>query len=594
MTDPTLTNMKTLSMRAVMNNPKLSKLLFDAIKAPSGSLKKKQAQAVFDSFKQSEMNYTANKNIPDGQGGVGLNLPANSSLTNPLAKYAPAGLNLGAYQNVGARSIDPATGMMDDTSNKTPIGPREISPSSTTTSFTLPNVPTNKNIDLGKYQIDSTGKLIPSTGVPNIPRTGSIAPTTNIDTSTVIEDNKIDLPSIPNIQETDSEKVNYETITNIESIYGSLELDSWFNGLSSIEQAKLKPAYDAVKLGQGADTFAASVLSNKNQLAELLNLPKEVIDQFPSSGLLSDSLKSLQDSVTQKYNLDKQLNKLTSLFSSNLSVERDVTNYIKMNDNYLMKLDDMRMKFKEQKANADTSDPNVKARMDGYGTYLDLLAGRQNSRYMEMLTAATTDTNIKLQQANNLYQTTLTQANKEYSSQAAITTEVYDSIKGMLGDMYTNIEDRTGLMRENETYQLNKFEAAIRLQKLIDDTISSSNDSYDTIKQKLESSRGSDVTSENPEGKVGQGYVDSDVYKQLRSKSDDKTGFDKNFSYLLNPNDPTTQSYFKAESQPAQWQLEAAIWQWLATTGKDYTDEEKASYIQQTMGMDPEKFRIYI
>ena len=54
---------------------------------------------------------------------------------------------------------------------------------------------------------------------------------------------------------------------------------------------------------------------------------------------------------------------------------------------------------------------------------------------------------------------------------------------------------------------------------------------YSQLLATLNASKGSD------------GYVNTDVYKGLRSEQKDKTGFDKNFAYLLNPNDPSASAF---------------------------------------------------
>jgi len=65
---------------------------------------------------------------------------------------------------------------------------------------------------------------------------------------------------------------------------------------------------------------------------------------------------------------------------------------------------------------------------------------------------------------------------------------------------------------------------------------------YNTIKTALDSSKGQD------------GFVNTDVYKQLRNSAKDKTSFDKNFSYMLNPNDASAKSLIgKSETTKATW-----------------------------------------
>ena len=71
--------------------------------------------------------------------------------------------------------------------------------------------------------------------------------------------------------------------------------------------------------------------------------------------------------------------------------------------------------------------------------------------------------------------------------------------------------------------------------------IANTKDNYDVIKNTLEKSKGSD------------GFINSDVYKRERSVAKDKTGFDKNFSHLLNPNDPSAKQFMTSTQKTIDW-----------------------------------------
>ena len=103
-------------------------------------------------------------------------------------------------------------------------------------------------------------------------------------------------------------------------------------------------------------------------------------------------------------------------------------------------------------------------------------------------------------------------------------------------------------------------------------------DDYASIKDKLDKSKGSD------------GYVNTDLYKELRTKAKDKSTFDKNFSSMLNPNDPTAKALLGTQSK---YEIEGGIWEWLASEeALNMTDEQKAKIIM-TKGGNPEDFGIY-
>jgi uncharacterized protein len=77
---------------------------------------------------------------------------------------------------------------------------------------------------------------------------------------------------------------------------------------------------------------------------------------------------------------------------------------------------------------------------------------------------------------------------------------------------------------------------------------------YTGVKSALDASKGSD------------GYVNTDIYKQKRNESKDKTTFDKNFSYMLNPNDQSAKGFF---TQTELTNLNNATWgQVNPSTGK--------------------------
>jgi hypothetical protein len=98
-----------------------------------------------------------------------------------------------------------------------------------------------------------------------------------------------------------------------------------------------------------------------------------------------------------------------------------------------------------------------------------------------------------------------------------------------------------------------------------------------SIERKLISSRGTD------------GYVDPEVYQSLKRRSKmSPTEFDSRFKNMLNPSDIERYSIGKS-TEPNQWEYDAMIWQWLATDGANYSDEEKRQQIMM-MGRDPDKF----
>lgn len=68
-------------------------------------------------------------------------------------------------------------------------------------------------------------------------------------------------------------------------------------------------------------------------------------------------------------------------------------------------------------------------------------------------------------------------------------------------------------------------------KKYLAENVPKNTSNYSGLLATLNATKGSD------------GYVNTDTYKEIRSQQKDKTGFDKNFSYLLNPNDRSARSF---------------------------------------------------
>ncbi len=131
-------------------------------------------------------------------------------------------------------------------------------------------------------------------------------------------------------------------------------------------------------------------------------------------------------------------------------------------------------------------------------------------------------TNAKtLQEAMNIYAANLP---KEIPKTSAIYTEWQDY-------------QRTGGKLTFDAYMTMD---ANRKRSVNNTYIDTGAGSYDEIKNQLEASKNNSYTT--ADGKVHQGdgiYANTDVYKRLRNQAKDKTAFDKNYSTILNPNDPT-------------------------------------------------------
>ena len=239
------------------------------------------------------------------------------------------------------------------------------------------------------------------------------------------------------------EGANYNTINNMDEA----ERNAWYSSLDSQSQAKVSPLIEAVNAGVGVETWKIMAKTNKETL-RALGMPEEVIAQMPASGLLSEQLSKLSDTVKKEFQLNTQLDRLTSLQTQGLTLTNDVKSYIRGKDEYLGEIEKMLDDTIELSAHMDLSNPHIAKRMGNYTTYLTMLKGRQTQRYMGFVNDSIDYYNQQVSAAQSLYESSANMAKEAYDKDAAMTTESYNMIDTMLGDMYTSAENKTENARE--------------------------------------------------------------------------------------------------------------------------------------------------
>lgn len=493
---------KAFSIKAVMKDPKLARIVFDAWDAAPGSTKKARAKAILKSLNKSSTNYNR---VMDGQGGSGFQLgqaafgdllsPAQlSPKPKPKATSAPevapvlpgAPLQTKFVKSIDHLVSDPSklsVGMGPGgtlTSQSTPaimpgndsyIDPatgqlKKIIPGITPPTFSTPHPASatqsktplksvwnqEKANQLYTSYLKSGGSMPGTDPAARVKELTGFAPT-NVDKSSG------DLGV--------GDEIGYEELFDMKSKGNESDIDAWYNGLDKSSQDYMKEVYEAVKTGYGPTTFQMKVLSNKPLLAKLLKVPEESLKNFPTSGLLSDYLADLQEATDKDFQIEEQYNKLLDSKTRGLSLERDLQAYVRGKDEYLGKIDKLLDNAKTKIATMDTSNPNVAKRVNNYVNYLTILQGRQNQRYVDFLNSSVQEYNDKLQSDTAIFQLGLANAEKRYNREAAVTTESYNMIKGMLGELYTNVEGRTKALRENEKWEMEKLSTQYDIMKKI-------------------------------------------------------------------------------------------------------------------------------
>lgn len=525
---------KAAIISAIMKNDNLAKKLADSFSSPSGSTNNKKASAILKSFNKSYSRY-------DGQGGTGaLDLGIEGpqpQLQNQSANQTVAPQPEAPKQTIFVKGIDDLlpSGNLQALSGFTGMKPTTLS--------TMPTDMYNPSTDLfgGKLtsSVRSVGDWFKNFGKGSQPATSQSLkdqlalmeknPTAYGEKSIQNVKDKIaelDAPKIPSYtpggmsmlpsatqtatpstlskydnlmaytqvpedkptstqSETDGSYGEYDTsdIQDILNNYGEGGLDAWYQGLDQSLQSYYEPVYSAVKNRVGPETFAYQTMSNKADLAKLLGVSEDSLANMPTSGLLSDQLIDLRNTIDKEVGLTDQLNKLTQLRNQGYNLKSNMDSYVRGQDEYLGEIDKMLDNTKDQIAYMDTSNPYVAQRMQNYTTYLTTLQGRQNQRYIDFLNSSIEQYNTRIQQESDLYDTAVSRAEQLYSEQALLTTESYNNMKNMLKEIHSSVSSVESSMNDAYEYQLDitkkqydNAKSVLELQKLQDELMYGSTD----------------------------------------------------------------------------------------------------------------------
>lgn len=163
-------------------------------------------------------------------------------------------------------------------------------------------------------------------------------------------------------------------------------LQTMFAALTPDQQAKLAPAMNAVQMKVGGDKFASMQLHDPKAIAAATGVPEAEVRMWPIDAFGQANVDAISNAVNQKYGIagleDEMLNQ-GILAGSATEIGR---RYIRENDAFVHKLDDMIEAWDSQVAYKDTSDPYVAASAKTYRNYLTGLKNDQIQRYSALLT----------------------------------------------------------------------------------------------------------------------------------------------------------------------------------------------------------------
>ena len=198
----------------------------------------------------------------------------------------------------------------------------------------------------------------------------------------------------------------------------------------------------AVNSGIGPSMFAMQLMSNPKQFKDVMESAGIHLtdDQLPTGKTLSENINNISDSLKKQYQLDDLLNQKQSMIEGGITVERDLTDYIRGRDQYLNQTQGMIDNFQGKMSQMDLSNPDNAKQADNYLNYMYTLKGRQNQRYMDFLNSGITQYNRNLTEVSNNYDKALSSYQYELQKKTALTQDEYTMYNSALTEMYNNVE----------------------------------------------------------------------------------------------------------------------------------------------------------
>lgn len=161
---------------------------------------------------------------------------------------------------------------------------------------------------------------------------------------------------------------------------------------------------------------------------------------YQNIGSLVEKVNTVDDMLRKQYNLDNLLNQKSNLITRGITLENDLTDYIRGRDEYLNQTQDMIDKFSDQMMTMDMGNPNVAKQADNYMNYLYTLRGRQNKRYIEFLNSGINQYNAQLTDITENYDKALANYQHDLTQKTALTQEEYTMYFNALSEMYNTID----------------------------------------------------------------------------------------------------------------------------------------------------------
>lgn len=456
-------------LKAIMNDPKTSKLIEEAWNAPVGSTKRAQARAIMTSLKRASRNN-------DGMGGPG-DVPSSSSLGyfgpnnfSGKTSFSPVDQN---YQNLNTASSMSASTTAIPTI--LPAAPQDLGINSWNRPSSLPGLALKAGGGLLNL-IGSVPGAIGSTvkaggnavlgGLANVAGTEyglgrnlmNWAMSSNYKGTPLNENNPIldfaagrsqaardemlKWPVVQSIAKGQGNRMQTASNTQAATTNGTGPTSTNSQNQGSAPVTEVPPTdqdtemlpwqslqtiiQDAVNSGAPASSIAYQVMGNRDLLKKLFpNIPE---DQLPAA-TLAETVKDLEERLKEATGLDDLARQKMNLVNSGNYLVQDLNDYIAGRDEYVKKVDSMIDSVKGKAlTNALMTDPQSQRSNEAYLNMLYLLKGQQNKRYLDLVNAASAKYNADMTSLDNEVAVKSNEYQTLLAQDAPIAQEQYNQI----------------------------------------------------------------------------------------------------------------------------------------------------------------------
>lgn len=411
---------KAANIKAVMDNPQLSKLIKDALGSPLGSTKRQKAKSVLSSLDKTRQNH-----LNDGMGGNPY-----SSLESP-------------YPDQGMSSIETGPTPSAETYLNKPTETPQDTPSTTVDS---PDLSSPYPGYQGPYPAQQEKvDVVPGLPSPKKQETTDIEPPYGA-TSEGIQKWYQENPEQVDQWLTNITGVSPESVTETEiSRPSNMPADMWSSLKENVEGRV------------GAESWKYNALSKLKEWFP--DVPEE---DLPVGAIWTDEIPVIKERLNEEYQLNSLLDNVEKLDSQGLTIEDDLQAYVRGRDEYIKNIDKMINNVNDIYTERDVSDPRVRKMLDKYRDYLYMSKGRQEVRYTDYVNNSIKEHEARLERATNDYNSNLKQFTSALSEEKNITEEKYDMYSDMLTDMYDSLDKRETEIQDITDNELSKLASDLK------------------------------------------------------------------------------------------------------------------------------------